>query len=234
MIELYYAPTPNCDKVVILLEELGEQYEIRYVDLAKGEQLDHSFLALTPNNKVPVIVDAGPEAARPLFESGAILQYIAEKHGRFLPSQGADRFEVLQWLTWQVAGLGPMAGQAGYFLRYAPDHIPQAIERYTNEVNRLYGVLDRTLSGRKFVAGDYSIADMSIWPWIRPDWHQQDLEGFPNLAAWKQRVAERNAVLRSIEIAAPYLARFPTMNDDVRRVLYNQTAQSIGLGRGQP
>jgi GSH-dependent disulfide-bond oxidoreductase len=177
---------------------------------------------------MPAIVDHAPaEGGAPLavFESGAILQYLAEKAGRFLPATVRGRFEVNQWLFWQMASLGPMAGQAGYFRNYAPEEVPHAIKRYTDEVNRLYGVLNTRLRDRDFVAGDYSIADMAIWPWIQPEWHGQDFGAFPAVKAWKDRIAVRPAIIKTAEIAAPLRAKQPELTEEVRRVLYGQRAK---------
>lgn len=201
MIELYYAPTPNGLKVRLFLEEAAVPYRIRPVSLSLGEQFRPEFLAIAPNNRIPAIVDQDPaDGGAPLclMESGAILWYLATKAGRFLPADERGRAEVSQWLFWQMAGLGPMAGQAGYFRVYAPEPVPFAVERYTKETRRLYGVLDRRLADRDFVAGDYSIADMACYPWIVPHaGHGQRLEDFPHLARWYRAVGRRAAVQRT-------------------------------------
>ena len=203
MIELYYAPTPNGLKVRLFLEEAKLPHRIVPVSLSRGEQFRPEFLAIAPNNRIPAIVDSSPADGGPplsLMESGAILWYLATKTGRFLPADERGRADVSQWLFWQMAGLGPMAGQAGYFRVYAPERVPFAIERYTKETRRLYGVLDRRLAGRDFVAGEYSIADMACYPWIVPHaGHGQALEDFPHLARWYRALGRRAAVRRTYE-----------------------------------
>jgi GST-like protein len=203
VIELYYAPTPNGLKVRLFLEEAALAHRVVPVSLSGGEQLRPEFLAIAPNGRIPAIVDrapAGGGAPLALMESGAILWYLAAKTGRFLPAGERERAEVLQWLFWQMAGLGPMAGQAGYFRVYATERVPFAIERYTKETRRLYGVLDRRLADREFVAGDYSIADMACYPWIVPHAaHGQALEDFPHLARWHAKVGRRPAVRRTYQ-----------------------------------
>ena len=167
MIELFYFPSPNTWKASIMLEECELPYRLKIIDITKNEQFDASFLSISPNNRVPAIVDHdAPEGARPVFESGAILVYLAEKSNRFLPASGPHRTEVLEWLFWQVGGLGPMAGQAHHFRRYAAEGNAYAVDRYTRECARLYGVLDRRLQGRAWIAGDYSVADISCWGWV--------------------------------------------------------------------
>ncbi|HET7371659.1 MAG TPA: glutathione binding-like protein [Gammaproteobacteria bacterium] len=203
MIDLYYAPTPNGLKVRLFLEEAMLLYRVRPVRLSRGEQFSRTFLEIGPNSKIPVIVDHEPAdggAPLPVFESGAILLYLAEKSGQFLPPTVRSRAETLQWLFWQMAGLGPMAGQIGYFNVYAPERVPFAIERYTRETHRLYGVLDRRLADNAFIVGDYSIADMACYPWIVPHApHGQDLNEFPHLKRWFEEVGARPAVLRTYE-----------------------------------
>ncbi|MCE3026971.1 glutathione binding-like protein [Salinicola sp. DM10] len=202
MIDLYYWTTPNGHKITLCLEEAGLDYRIRPIDIAKGEQFSAEFLEISPNNRIPAIVDRSPiDGGQPLalFESGAILEYLADKSGKFLPKSGRQRYRVLQWLHWQVGGLGPMAGQNHHFRHYAPRKIEYAIERYTKETARLYGVLDRQLEDNDFVAGDdYSIADMAIWPWIRSYEKQgQELDDFPALQRWFDGVQRRDAVNRA-------------------------------------
>lgn len=206
MIELYYWPTPNGHKITLLLEETGLPYTIRPVNIGRGEQFAPDFLRIAPNNRMPAIVDTEPaDGGAPLsvFESGAILEYLADKTGRFLPRPPRERFEVLQWLYWQMGGLGPMLGQNHHFNRYAPEKIPYAITRYVNETRRLYGVLDKRLTGRAFIAGDdYSIADMAAYPWIVPHERQgMDLADFPQLKAWFDRIGAREATRRAYAIA---------------------------------
>lgn len=226
MIELHYWPTPNGHKVTMLLEELGAKYQIRPVDIAKGEQFKPEFLAIAPNNRMPAIVDNAPsEGGEPisLFESGAILLYLAEKHGRFVPEAVRARAEVLQWLFWQMGGLGPMAGQNHHFNRYAPEKLPYAIERYERETARLYGVLDKRLADRPFVAGgSYTIADMAIYPWIVPyEFQNMKLEEFPNLGRWFEEVKARPATAAAYERGkAPGFQRPAEMTEEARRVLF--------------
>lgn len=220
MLELWFYPSPNGLKPLILLEEIGAPYLRRFVDIRRGEQFQPEFLRISPNNRIPALVDQ--YAGQTVFESGAVLLYIAEHAGRFLPQETAARFDCLQWLFWQVGGLGPMAGQAHHFRAYAPEVVPYGIKRYTDECNRLYGVLDRRLADRDYVAGEYSIADMAIWPWIVPHERQgQDLRQFPNVAAWFERVRLRPAVERAYAIGQDLHA-----DADAYRFLYGQTARS--------
>ncbi len=228
MIELFYWPTPNGHKITMFLEETGTAYRVTPVDIGAGEQFKPDFLAISPNNRMPAIIDHAPAdggAPIPVFESGAILVYLGEKTGRLLPIAARARKSVLEWLFWQVGGLGPMAGQNHHFNRYAPEPIPYAIERYTKETNRLYGVLDRRLAGRPFVAGeDYSIADMAIYPWIVP-WQvqQQNLDDFPDLKRWFEAVATRPATVRAYARAEGF-KRPATMTDEAKKILFGQTA----------
>lgn len=205
-LDLYYWPTPNAHKITILLEELGLAYEIRPINLAAGAQFDPAFLAISPNNRVPALVDNAPAdggAPIALFESGAIMTYLAEKTGRFLPTAPRARAEVLSWLFWQMSGVGPMFGQAFHFIAHAPEHIPYAVERYTQEADRLLSVLDQQLSTRDYVAGDYSIADMAIFPWIK-SLHKikHGTDAFTAVQAWVQRLKERPAITRAYAHAA--------------------------------
>ena len=202
MIELYTSATPNGQKIHIMLEETGLPYRLHWVDLRKGEQFDPEFLKISPNNKIPVILDRdGPGGEpMPVFESGAILIYLAEKTGRFLPSETRARTRVLEWLMFQVGGVGPMLGQAHHFRAYAREKIPYAIERYTNEGARIYRVLDKRLSEEEYLAGDYSIADMAVFPWIRLHERQgQDMADHPHLSRWFDAIAARPAVARDME-----------------------------------
>lgn len=202
-ITLYFWPTPNGQKIAIMLEEIGEPYRVHYVDINKGEQFDPAFLAISPNNKMPAIVDHDGPDGNPLaiFESGAILRYLARKYERFYPQSERRKAEVDQWLFWQVGGLGPMSGQALHFRKYAKEQIAYGIERYTNEVTRLYGVLDKRLQDRGYLAIDYSIADIACYPWIlRAADVGQDLTKFPNISAWVRRIAERPAVVRGMAL----------------------------------
>ena len=230
MIDLYYWTTPNGHKVTIFLEEAGLPYAVKPVNISKGEQFAPEFLAISPNNRIPAIVDHDPPdggTPLPLFESGAILLYLAGKTGTFYPADLRGRCEVAQWLFWQMGGLGPMAGQAHHFRLYAPEKIPYAIDRYTRECGRLYRVLDRRLADRAFVAGDYSIADMACYPWIRPERQGQVLEDFPNLARWHASIKARPAVQRAYAIVERVNA-VPTVHDDQsRKVLFGQDQNTV-------
>jgi GST-like protein len=209
VIDLYYWSTPNGHKITLFLEEAGLAYSLRPVDISRGEQFEAEFLAVAPNNRIPAILDhapAGGGAPIPIFESGAILLYLAEKSGQLMPSDLRGRVETLQWLFWQVGGLGPMAGQNHHFGTFAPERIPYAIERYVKETARLYGVLDRRLADRAFVAGEsYTIADISIYPWIVPHERQrQNLGDFPHLQRWFEAIAQRPGTLRAYARAAQF------------------------------
>ena len=198
MIDLYTWTTPNGRKISIMLEELGADYEAHAVNIGEDEQFDPEFLKISPNNKIPAIVDR--DAGISLMESGAILIYLAEKHQQFL-EVGEGRLRVLEWLMWQMGGLGPFAGQVHHFSRFNPGKAPYAEERYEKEIRRLYGVLDRRLEGRAFIAGEYSIADMACWPWIsRFEWQKIDLAEFPNVRDWYVRIAERPAVQKGYHV----------------------------------
>jgi len=202
MIDLYTSATPNGQKIHIMLEETGLPYQARWVDIRKGEQFDPEFLKISPNNKIPVILDHEGPDDQPLsvFESGTILIYLAEKTGKFLPTEARGRTKVLEWLMFQVGGLGPMLGQAHHFRAYARETIPYAIERYTNEAARLYRVLDNRLSDHEYLADDYSIADMAVFPWIRLHERQgQELANFPNVTRWFDTIAARPAVAKDME-----------------------------------
>ncbi|HET9146852.1 MAG TPA: glutathione binding-like protein [Acetobacteraceae bacterium] len=230
MIELYYWTTPNGHKVTIFLEEAGLEYRIFPVNISKGEQFSPEFLRIAPNNRIPAIIDTEPMgggAPISIFESGAILLYLAEKTGRFIPADIRGRAEVTQWLFWQMGGLGPMAGQNHHFSQYAPEKIPYAIDRYVNETNRLYGVLNKRLADREFIAGDYSIADMASYPWIVPHERQgQRLEEFPNLARWFEAMRARPAVQRAYE-RAKEISQTPTVSEESRGVLFGQTSRVV-------
>lgn len=215
MIDLYYWPTPNGHKIVIFLEETGVPYTIRPVDISRGAQFEPAFRSISPNSRIPAIVDRAPLDGGepvPIFESGAILLYLAEKTGALLPTDMRRRLEALKWLFWQVGGLGPMAGQNHHFSKYAPARIPYAIERYRAETARLYGVLDEALRATPFLAGDYSIADIACYPWIVPHVDQhQDLDDFPYLKRWFVRLGERPAIVRAYALAAPYTPKGPDL-----------------------
>jgi GST-like protein len=233
MIDLYYWTTPNGHKVTMFLEEACLEYKIHPINIGKGEQFAPEFLAVSPNNRIPAMVDkAPPGGGAPLsvFESGAILLYLAEKTGRFIPGDIRGRAEVLQWLFWQMGGLGPMAGQNHHFGTYAPEKIPYAIERYQKETNRLYGVLNKRLADRAFVAGDdYTIADMASYPWIVPHERQgQKLEDFPNLKRWFEAIKARPATVRAYEIVQkvnPQAGK--PMAEEEKKVMFGQTAAVV-------
>lgn len=235
-IELYYWPTPNGWKISIALEEMELPYAVKPVNIGAGEQFKSEFLAISPNNRMPAIVDPDGPDGKPIsvFESGAILQYLARKTGRFYGDTERDRVQVDEWLMWQMAGLGPMGGQAHHFRSYAPRIEPDASKleygktRYTNEVNRLYGVLDTQLTGRDFVTGTYSIADMAIWPWILPDGQGQDLDDFPALKAWYERLKERPALRRGRDVGKEFSRSLADDNEDMKKardVLFGQKAR---------
>lgn len=211
MIDLYFSPTPNGLKARLCLEELEVPYRTVPVRLSAGEQFAPAFLAISPNGKIPAIVDRAPRdggAPLPVFESGAILLYLAEKSGRLLPSDARRRLDAVQWLFWQMGGLGPMAGQAGYFRVYAAEAVPFAIDRYTRELGRLYGVLDERLAGREFIADEYSIADIACYPWIVPHApHGQQLDAFLHLKRWFDAVSARPAVQRTYDGVVDVYAR---------------------------
>lgn len=232
MIDLYYWTTPNGHKITMFLEETGLPYRIIPINVGKGDQFDPDFLKIAPNNRIPAIVDhapAGGGAPLPLFESGAILLYLAEKTGRFIPADIQGRAEVLQWLFWQMAGLGPMAGQNHHFGGYAPEKIPYAIDRYTRETNRLYAVLDRRLADRAYIAGDsYSIADMASYPWIVPYERQgQKLEDFPNLKRWFEAVAARPATIGAYAKGEAINSKPLELDEERRKILFGQAADTI-------
>jgi GSH-dependent disulfide-bond oxidoreductase len=232
MIELHYWTTPNGHKITIFLEEAGLPYRIVPVNIGKGEQFARRFLELSPNNRIPAITDDAPlDGGEPVrvFESGAILVYLAEKSGRFLPADLRGRTEVLQWLFWQMGNLGPMCGQNNHFSHYAVEKIPYAMTRYRNEVNRLYGVLNRRLADRAFIAGDYSIADMASYPWIVPYERQgQRIEDFVNLKRWFESVRNRPAVARAYEKANAINPNPPGIRTaEERAILFGQTAASV-------
>lgn len=199
MIDFYTWSTPNGRKVSIMLEEIGVPYETHAIDITKDEQFAPEFLAISPNNRIPAIVDR--DNGLSLFESGAILQYLAQKTGKFWPAEGEAHWRTTEWLMWQMGGLGPMLGQVHHFVKFNPGKAPYAEERYAKEARRLYGVLDKRLAEVPFVAGDYSIADMSIWPWIsRFEWQEIDLSQFPNVSRWYVEIANRPAVQRGYHI----------------------------------
>ncbi len=224
-IELYSWATPNGHKVHILLEELGLEYRVHPIDIGNGDQFDPDFLKISPNNRIPAIVDPDGPGGEPLalMESGAILFYLAEKHGRFLPAEGQGRYRTMQWLMWQMGGLGPMLGQAHHFLQYAPEKIDYAQKRYANEANRLYGVLDKRLGESRYLAGDdYSIADMAAWPWTRyPERQNVERGDYPNFQRWFDEIAARPAVQRGVEVLAGL--RQAAFDDKAKEILFGAT-----------
>lgn len=227
-IALYYWPTPNGWKISIMLEELGAPYEVHYVDIGKGEQFDAGFLAIAPNNRMPAIIDPQGPGGKPVsvFESGAILLYLGRKFGRFYPlDDERARIETEEWLMWQMGNVGPMLGQNHHFRHYAPEKLPYAITRYENEAHRLYGVLDKRLAGRDFVAGDYSIADMAIIGWMRsPDRHAIDIDEFSNVKVWRERLLARPAVERGFTLGHEKRSNIAD-DEKAKAVLFGQRAR---------
>lgn len=226
MIELFYWPTPNGRKIPLFLEEAGVDYRVTRIDIGKGDQFKPDYLKIAPNNRMPAIIDHAPaDGGAPIsvFESGAILQYLAEKTGKFLPADVRGRVECMEWLFWQMAGLGPMTGQYGHFHVYAPEQIPYAKERYAREVGRLLGVLDRRVAGRKYICGEeYTIADMACWPWI--DAYQKapfDLTPYAEVRRWRESVAARPATVRA-EALGEFREKNTTMSDEERKILFGQ------------
>jgi GSH-dependent disulfide-bond oxidoreductase len=231
MIELFYWPTPNGHKITIFLEESGLPYEIVPIDISAGDQFKPEFLKISPNNRMPAIIDHNPaDGGEPIsvFESGAILLYLAERTGKFLPTETRSKKTVLEWLFWQVGGLGPMAGQNHHFVQYAPEKIPYAIERYVNETNRLHGVLDQRLEGRDWLADAYSIADMAVFPWVVP-WkaQQQNIDEFPNLRRWFDAMRARPAVTAAYEKGKQWSQR-PAVTEEGKKLLFGQRAKKCG------
>jgi GSH-dependent disulfide-bond oxidoreductase len=238
MIDLYYWTTPNGHKITMFLEETGLPYNLMPVNIGKGEQFKAEFLAISPNNRIPALIDRAPAGGgKPIavFESGAMLLYLAEKTGQFLSRDPRARIDAIQWLFWQMGNLGPMAGQNNHFSNYAVEKIPYAMDRYRNEVNRLYGVLNKRLADRTFVAGDYSIADMAIYPWIVPHERQgQNIADFPHLKRWLETVRARPAVERAYEKAKavnPNMGGIRTAEE--RAILFGQTAASVDRAAAQ-
>jgi len=226
-IDVYYWPTPNGWKVTILLEELGAPYNVIPINIGKGEQFKPEFLKISPNNRMPAIMDHEPlGGGGPLsiFESGAILEYLAEKHGKFLPKDTRGKYEVLQWLYWQMGGLGPMSGQCNHFRHYAADKIAYGINRYTDEVNRLYGVMNTRLADREYLAGDYSVADMASWPWLVPyERMGQDLNEFPHLKRWFDTMKARPGVERGYAVGRELRQE---MSEEAKKILFGQRARA--------
>jgi GST-like protein len=234
MIDLHYWTTPNGHKITIFLEEIGLPYRIVPVAIGKGEQFKPAFLAISPNNRIPAMVDHAPaDGGKPVsvFESGAMLLYLADKTGRFIPQDLRGRVAALEWLFWQMGGLGPMSGQNNHFSNYAVDKIPYAMDRYRNEVNRLYGVMNKRLADHEFLAGEYSIADMACYPWVVPYERQgQKLEDFPQLKRWFESIKARPAVARAYDLAPKFNPNPPGIRTaEERAILFGQTAKSVGL-----
>jgi len=236
VIDLYFWPTPNGLKISIMLEECGLPYEIKPVNIGRGDQFCPEFLKISPNNRMPAIVDHEPEGGPlSIFESGAILVYLAEKTGRFLPPDQRGRMEAMQWLFWQMGGLGPMAGQAHHFLNYAPkieenaERLVYGQERYRNEVNRLYGVMNTRLKDRDYLAGPYSMADVASYPWVLPDHQGQDMADFPHLEAWRKRVGAREAVQRGRDVGKELRRALTEDSEEMKKardLLFGQKARS--------
>jgi GST-like protein len=227
-IDLYYWPTPNGWKITIMLEECGLPYTVHPVNIGKGDQFKPEFLAISPNNRMPAIVDPDGPDGQPIsvFESGAILQYLGRKTGRFYPKDERGRVEVEQWLFWQMGGFGPMLGQTHHFRIYAPEQVPYAVARYTNEANRLYGVLNRRLADREYVAGEYSIADMAIIGWAKM-WERQgqNIEDFPNVKHWLDTMLARPAVERGLKVSSEIRNPSDMQDPAVQAMLFNQRAR---------
>jgi len=231
VLDIYFWTTPNGYKILLFTEEAGVPHTIKPVNISRGQQFQPDFLRISPNSRIPALVDHAPaegKAPVSVFESGAILLYLAEKTRRFIPADLAGRVEVLQWLFWQVGGLGPMAGQNHHFRHYAPQKLPYAVERYVNETNRLYGVMNKRLADREFIAGPaYTIADMASYPWIVPYERQgQDLNDFPHLKRWFEAIAARPATRRAYE-RGKAINTAPTMDDEAKRILFGQTAATV-------
>jgi len=226
MIDLYYWTTPNGHKITMYLEEAGLEYALKPVNIGKGEQFEPEFLAVSPNNKIPAIVDHAPSGGgKPIgvFESGAILLYLAGKTGQFIPKDLRGQVEALEWLMWQMAGLGPMLGQNHHFAHYAPEKIPYAIDRYVKETSRLYGVLNKRLAGRDFILGKlYSIADMACYPWIVPDRQGQDMSDFPNLRRWHAAIKARPATVRAYARAKEVNPNPGIRTEEEKKILFGQ------------
>ena len=230
MLDIYYWTTPNGHKITMFLEEAGLAYNLVPVNIGKGDQFEPDFLKIAPNNRMPALVDHAPaDGGEPIaiFESGAMLVYLAEKAGKFLPTDLRGRHGVMQWLMWQVAGLGPMLGQNHHFKVYAPEPLPYAIKRYVDETSRLYAVLNQRLADREFVAGDYSIADMACYPWIVPHERQgQDLDDFADLKRWFEAIRSRPATVRAYEKGTAINTQ-PVVSEEAKKILFGQTADVV-------
>ena len=226
MIDLYYWTTPNGHKITLFLEEAGLEYRIKPINIGKGEQFDPAFLKVSPNNRIPAIVDHAPtDGGKPIsvFESGAILLYLAGKTGQFIPKDLRGQVGTLEWLMWQMGGLGPMAGQNHHFSHYAPEKLPYAVDRYVKETSRLYGVLNKRLTGRAFVMGDeYTIADMASYPWVIPERQGQDMADFPNLKRWHAAIRARPATTRAYARAKEVNQQPTIRTEEERKILFGQ------------
>jgi len=231
MIDLYYWTTPNGHKLTMFLEETGMPYTIHPVNIGKGDQFKPEFLKISPNNRIPAIVDHAPAdggAPIAMFESGAILLYLADKIGGFIPADARARLECIEWLFWQMAGLGPMAGQNHHFAHSAPEKIPYALDRYIRETGRLYAVLNKRLADREFIAGDYTIADVACYPWVLPERQSQNLDDFPNLKRWKEAIRARPATVRAYAKAKEINPATGTVQTEAeRKILYGQTKDVV-------
>ncbi len=229
MIDVYFWPTGNGKKITIMLEECGLPYNVIPVNINKGDQSTAEYDAINPNNKMPAIIDRdAPGGALTIFESGAILQYLAERSGKLLPADTRGKYQVLQWVYWQVGGLGPMAGQAHHFLRYSPQKIEYAMHRFRTEVTRLYTVMDKQLAKGAYLAGAYSIADIAAWPWVvRHDWQGQDLNDYPNVKRWFEAVGARPAVQRGADVGKDLANFSQPMSDEERKRLFNLRDQDL-------
>jgi GST-like protein len=226
MIDLYTWPTPNGHKVHIMLEEVGLEYKVIPINISRGDQFDPEFLEISPNNKMPAIVDQDGPGGEPysLFESGAILMYLAEKTGQFMPQETRARYLVIQWLMFQMGTVGPMLGQAHHFRQYAPEQIDYAVNRYTNEALRIYNVIDKRLDEVEYLAGDYSIADMAVYPWVRLyERHGLDPAAVPNFARWLETIAERPAVQRGMEVLKDERRPTTAMDEKAKEILFGAT-----------
>jgi GST-like protein len=235
VLDLYFAPTPNGWKITIMLEECGLAYAVKPVNLGQGDQFKPEFLKISPNNRMPAIVDHdAPGKPISIFESGAILQYLAEKTGRFMPRELHARFDAMQWLFWQVGGLGPMAGQLSHFVNYAPGGRSQheySHTRYANEYDRLFAVMERSLSEREYLAGDYSIADMASWPWVVPyKRFEQSMDAYPNVRRWFDAIKSRPAVRRGMDVGKDLRRPTGEMTDEQRRMMFGQTGVTVLRG----
>ncbi len=230
MIDLHYWPTPNGMKASIMLEECGLDYTVIKVNIGRGDQFTSKFLSISPNNRIPAIYDH--DTGISVFESGAILMYLAEKADRFMPSDVKERFEVLQWLFWQMGGLGPMAGQLSHFVNYAPEPVPYAHTRYAQEYDRLLGVMNTRLANRQYLAGDYSIADIASFPWVAGyKYLGASLDSFPNLRRWFDEIKLRPAVRKGVDLGKDWRRDSDSIDEEARKVLFGQTAESIAKAR---